>query len=178
MKMIYLVGQPGAGKSTLMARLTAPYTRIPVEGAVPHDLLVNESDGMVVGAEIGRRRRDFSGTDALASSIIEAVIPWMNRVGSRLPLLYGEGARLGCRRFLIEAVSAGYPVILGHVEHPDAEKWRQERNTELGRAQNEAWVKGRRTAARNLASNPPPGVRVLRGHPDRLYDDIGDALRE
>lgn len=171
--MIYLVGQPGSGKSTLMLRLTAEFQRVPVEAPVPHDMLICPIRGTVVGAEIGRRRETFSGTDALSSSIIEKADPWVRTLP--YPLMLGEGARLGNARFL-NAASEVYEVILALVDHDDAETWRAARSAELGKAQNESWVRGRRSSSRNLATNLV-GARVLKGHPNELYPQLA-ALME
>lgn len=169
-RLLYLVGAPGSGKSTLMRRLTADFDRLPTELPVPHDQLITGITGSVDHAEIGRQRGDFSGTDALASSIIDKAVPW---VGARpYPVLLGEGARLGNRRFLEAAIDAGYDVVLGVLDHPDAEAWREVRSKQLGKFQNEGWVKGRLTASRNLGNNPPDNVTVLRGHPDDLIDEL------
>jgi P-loop Nucleotide Kinase3 len=170
-RMIYLVGQPGSGKSTLMRRLTSGYDRLPVDIPVPHDQLIESVTGAVTHAEIGRQRGDFSGTDALASSIITRAEPWI--LSRPYPVVLAEGARLGNLRFLEAAVNGGYDVVLGVLDHADAEAWREIRSKQLGKFQNAGWVKGRLTASRNLADNPPDGVTVLRGHPDELYPELG-----
>lgn len=169
-RLIYLVGQPGSGKTSLMRRLTAGYERLPVDGPVPHDQLFEGVTGAVTHAEIGRQRGDFSGTDALASAIIDRAVPW---IGAKpYPILLGEGARLGNKRFLGAAVDAGYVVVLAVLDHPQAEEWREIRSKQLGKFQNAGWVKGRLTASRNLAEDPPDGVAVVRGHPDELYQGL------
>jgi hypothetical protein len=170
-RMIYMVGQPGSGKSTLMRRLTAGYDRLATDIPVPHDQLIEGVTGAVLHAEIGRQRGDFSGTDALASSIITRAEPWI--LSRPYPVVLGEGARLGNHRFLT-AAAEGYDVVLVVLDHPDAEAWREIRSKQLGKFQNAGWVKGRLTASRNLADNPPDGVTVLRGHPDELYTSLAD----
>lgn len=174
--LIYLVGAPGCGKSTLMSRLTAPYHRLPISSPVPHDALVDPQTGEVERAEIGRRRDAFSGTDALASTIIERAVPWVYARPYRQ--LLGEGARLGNYRFLAAAHDAGYSVTLALLDHPDAEAWRWLRSQALGKTQNPSWVMGRLTASRNLADNPPHGVTVLRGHPDDLQPRLYELIHE
>lgn len=171
--MIYLVGQPGSGKSTLMRRLTYGFNRLPCDIPVPHDQLIESITGAVTHAEIGRQRGDFSGTDALASSIITRAVPWI--LSRPYQVVLGEGARLGNHRFLT-AATEGYDVVLAVLDHADAEGWREIRSKQLGKFQNAGWVKGRLTASRNLADNPPDGVEVVRGHPDDLYPILGGFI--
>ncbi|URC18108.1 adenylate kinase [Mycobacterium phage Zenteno07] len=177
-RLIYLIGAPGSGKSTLMARLTSHLEREPQTGGpVAHDLL-RFMDGVVAGAEIGRRRELFGGTDALPASIIEKAIPWIET--RPYELLLAEGARLANKRFLEAAVAAGYEVHLAHLDHPDVEVWRAKRSDEIGKVQDAAWVKGRTTASAKLAEHfvrhPELGVRVYNGHPDRLIEELESQL--
>lgn len=87
-------------------------------------------------------------------------------------MVLAEGARLANRRFLTAAVESGYQVLLVLLDHADAERWREARSVEIGKHQNASWVKGRRSASMNLAADPPEGVKVLRGHPSSVQDDI------
>lgn len=180
-RMIYLVGQPGAGKSTLMAKLTEPYQRLTVEQPVGHDVLIDPVTGETVGAEIGKRRELFSGTDALASAIIDKAVPWVNSYP--YPLILGEGARLGNRRFMLGALNAGYHLTLVLVDHDQAEEWRLARNKKLKRAQNESWVKGRRSASINLFEqmrelSATQSVRCWVGHPDGLLTGLQEIIAD
>jgi hypothetical protein len=173
--LVYLIGAPGSGKSTLMAKLTKGIVRLPYsppETLVAHDRLVDPKTGVVIGAEIGKRRDLFSGTDALPSSVIEKAIPWIN--GLPYALLLAEGARLANIRFMRAAMNADYLVTLALLDHPDAEAWRKVRARAVGREQSPSWVKGRLSASRNLADqlNGVSGFTVLRGHPDELEAEL------
>lgn len=168
-QLIYLIGAPGAGKSTLMGMLTCGWERRTAPAPGPQrDWLINRDTCDVDAVEIGRRRAEFSGTDALGSAIINVAQPWLE-TQTETDLVLAEGARLGNRRFLSAAVAAGYETILVHLDHPDVDEWRASRARALGREQNPSWVAGRATACRNLSADPPDGVIVLRGHPDALF---------
>lgn len=176
-QLIYLVGAPGAGKSTLMWELTSRWTRTPAPEGLTRDYLLDPQTSALEAVELGKRRPHFSGTDALGQSVIATAIHWMINQ-AEVDLVFAEGARLGNRRFLSACAAAGYLVILGHLEHPQIADWRLARERELGRTQNLSWVQGRTTAARNLANDPGPGVTVLTGHPDMLKREIEGLLRD
>jgi MoxR-like ATPase len=81
-RLVYLSGEPGAGKSTLMRELTRRYERIPllaVHGAPARDALVDVDAPPPLSygepqrwaaVELGKRRAAFSGTDALPQAVI------------------------------------------------------------------------------------------------------------
>lgn len=171
-RLVYLSGEPGVGKSTLMREVTAPWARVylPKEpGAAPaRDLLgnVTEQPGGIVAVELGRVRDSFSGTDALPSNCIDDACVYLasGQAAREAPLLLAEGARLANRRFLTAALDAGWRVQLLHLDGEDlAAERRSSRARWLRKPeQNPAWVKGRRTSARRLAAEAASwGAEVL-----------------
>jgi thymidylate kinase len=110
--LVYFVGIPGAGKSTLMAELTSVCQRERVESSrLPHDVL--SFGGHVVGAELGAAG---VGTDALADRrpVIERATEWI--ASCPYPLVLAEGDRLASRSWFTAAEDAGYRVRVFYLE--------------------------------------------------------------
>jgi hypothetical protein len=157
-RLVYLSGEPGAGKSTLMAELTGHWQRVPRGPLAAHDLsrdyLTDRESGGICAVEIGKRRDSFSGTDALPQAVITVAEAYLRDgvAAAETSLLLAEGARLANERFLTAAVVSGWAVTLVHLDpRGAAEDRRAKRAAELGKPpQNPSWVKGRITAARNL----------------------------
>jgi ribose 1,5-bisphosphokinase PhnN len=145
--LVYIVGVPGAGKSTLMAALTAEAGRHPQTKPFAHTVLLGRQ-GAPVGAELGRRRETFSGTDALAMNVQPKATQWLAE--RPYPLILGEGMRLGTIGFLEAAAGAGYAVKLVHLEVP--EETAAQRRAQRGSNQDEKWLKAARTRVGNLVA--------------------------
>lgn len=172
-ELLYLIGAPGAGKSTLMAELTGGCDRVPVALPLRHELLA--VDGRLVGAEIGGRRHAFSGTDVLPMNVNPAACRWVGCVD--VPLLLAEGDRLANRRFLLAADDAGYRVTIAHLD-PDAEEL-QRRHAERGAAQDERWRRGRATKVRRLSAYAAEHHRLLTlggGSPAALACELRELM--
>lgn len=151
--LVYFVGPPGVGKSTLMAGLTAPLERHPRSKPFAHDLLLapgtTAAPGVLpapVAVELGRRREDFSGTDALSMSVQPLAVDWI--VGRPYPLILGEGARLATVGFLGAAAVSGYDVHLVHLEASAAVL--DIRRVGRGSNQSPQWMRGAETRARRI----------------------------
>lgn len=105
-RMLYVVGAPGTGKSSVMDQvvLQLGLDWLPDE-RVWRELWVNplaDVAGNQVAVSLGKRRPEFPGTDALSMSASPQVIKWM-AAGGLPEMILGEGARLGSPRFLIQA---------------------------------------------------------------------------
>jgi hypothetical protein len=153
-RLLYLCGPPAAGKSSLMAALTAGCYRLPRaepgKPEIPYELLIDPISGGPAGLELGRRRESFSGTDAMAMNVAPAVCRWL-ATSLPGPLILAEGDRLGYPGFLDAASGAGYAVTLVHVTADPADL---EGRRRVHRArQNETWARGRATKAANLAAH-------------------------
>lgn len=148
-ELVYLIGAPGVGKSTLMDALTRQATLV-ASIQKPFRHIEWGDRGDFLAAELGGRRRLFSGTDMLAFNAQPRVIEWMSDGrGQRYQLVLGEGDRLGNVRFLDACRRAGWLVHLVDLYLPDRDL--DLRHAARGMKQNDAWRRGRATKARNVA---------------------------
>lgn len=152
-KILFVVGEPGVGKSTLVTEAFAPFERAAVDhraaGGPMRELLWRGAD--LIGCELGRRIGTpapvFPGTDAMSQTAIVGVDAWLCDGADRLGLIVLEGTRLANKRFVNAAVAGGHQLQLFYLYGPpEASQRRRERGTE----QDPRWVKGRQTAARNF----------------------------
>jgi energy-coupling factor transporter ATP-binding protein EcfA2 len=166
--MLYIVGEPGVGKSTLMRALTDGHTQHQQLSPVPH-IIYGDGDA----TEIGVSRGAFSGTDGLAMSIQPRIEEWLMQRPYRQ--LLAEGDRLANAKFFRAVRDAGYELRLVHLAGSEvAATRRASRASEMHFApQDPAWVKGRQTKVQRLseafnalvldAAEPPDGwLQVLR----------------
>lgn len=177
LRLLYLIGEPGVGKTTAMGALTAPMKNLGVlDMPPPARTVYGNQAGEVVAVELGRRRRNgFSGTDALAMNIIAVAERYLTsgRAAAETSLLLAEGARLANARFLSTAVAAGWEVHLALMADTAlAARRRSDRRS----TQNEAWVRGRATAAARLFAEPPAGVLTHHVSVAGTPDDVAARL--
>jgi ribose 1,5-bisphosphokinase PhnN len=148
MDLVYLAGPPAAGKSTLMAALTAGLHKSPRVQPLLHQVLVNRHTGLQVAVELGKQRDQFPGTDTLAMNVAPVAKRWVREDFPAATVL-GEGDRLAFPAFLQAALDGGYRVTLVYVTaHPSV---LDARCGMRGSAQNASWRKGRATKASRLA---------------------------
>lgn len=161
-KSIYIIGGPGAGKSTLMAHLlegwdVGPYTRWQRE--VFGHLLEHPEKGW--GAYLGHLRPEYPGTDALSLSVAPQALSWLES----LPLLgldwvFGEGARLSHLGFL-EALNGYTDLTVVYLEI-DPEEAARRREARGGKLLSDQYCKMATSKARNVvAACRSAGIRVV-----------------
>ena len=138
--MLYLVGEPGAGKTTILREALAGCEPDAFDRPVPHR---RYPGGLVY---IGRERGTFSGTDALHMAIQPDVVKWLRVLDA--PAVVAEGDRLGNGRFIRAARDEGWAVTLAMITAPD--EVIIARRAERGSNQNPTWLAGRRTKVDSL----------------------------
>lgn len=155
--MLYLIGRPGSGKSTLCSNLTDGLEPLSVESKpFAHTVW----PGGVV--ELGLHRGSFSGTDALSMSVQPKVVAWLAEEAPAMIL--GEGDRLANSKFFNAVREAGYTLCIGRliVSASVADERCRRRAENLGsEPQNAGWLAGRVTKAARLADEWDPLVLEL-----------------
>ncbi len=163
----YLIGEPGTGKSTLAAHLTRALQHADRDKPFAHRLYLQSGVH-----ELGKRRPDFPGTDALSMSVQPTVLEWMER--ARPFWVFAEGDRLGNGSFFAAASELGYQVrIWALVGEEAAALHRRLRGSE----QDDQWIAGRRKKVYNiLESGAHPVYRLdAGGRPDHLEAQMLNA---
>lgn len=148
--LVYIIGEPGAGKSTALELVTHRLTGAVIRQPFAHtEWWVPE--GRVI--ELGYRRPAFSGTDTLSMSVQPRVVEWLRSTVN--DMVIAEGDRLANGKFFQAVVDAGWnlAVILFAVSPDVADTRRRSRAAALGvDEQGEVWLRGRRTKVARLAA--------------------------
>jgi hypothetical protein len=149
MQLTYVIGEPGVGKTTLLAAATEGLEWY--VGYKPFAHVIYDNPGV---AELGPRKANaFSGTDGLSMSAHPKVVDWLTM--APFSLILGEGDRLSSGKFFTAVKEKGYNLTVVHlVASPmTMENRRIERaagaNLPL---QNSTWLRGRQTKVANLAA--------------------------
>jgi hypothetical protein len=180
MTVLYLVGAPASGKTTV---LRAVMHRLGV-GVSPHATRLHRSlighrltrDGLLLGVV----RPGRSGTDGLSMGVMPDALAWAAGHGpDRYKLIIGEGARLGTPRFLT-ALTSTHHVIVGHLTVSDTVQ--AARMAHRHSTQNPSWAAGAATAAAHTADALTETAAVIRldtnqATPRELADELVVVLR-
>lgn len=178
MRVVYLIGAPGAGKTTLTSTLRERFTvHAEVPKPVKHTQITDRGTDRLVYVELGWWRPPFGGTDSLAMNINPVAVEWIRTKPA--PVVLGEGDRLANRRFLEAAADAGDLTVAWLDVPADLAYERRARRAAahgLG-MQTGSWVAGRVTKTDNLVAELPvtriDGTAPAREQADQLADLLG-----
>jgi hypothetical protein len=179
LRVVYLVGEPGVGKSHAMTELTLPYERVHGVGYLRRprrELLLRDGQVRAVelGARGGKHPPGHPGTDAMSMTAIVEVDAWLDspQAARDANLILGEGARLGVRRLVDVCGRTGAELVVVHAVGEEQARHRREAR---GTRQKESWIAGARTRAARFADYArDSGATVVPAGPD----DLTGALRE
>ena len=143
MKLVYLIGVPGTGKSTIMKEFMKRVYDGEWKTERPVDLLDSHVSGNVRVLGKYEEGEVFSGTDRLSMAVAPKAVEFAQ---SNPPeLVVGEGDRLNNAAFF-EAAGDGLTII--HLTVSDEE--RERRYKERGSEQSEKFIQTTRTKCANI----------------------------
>lgn len=171
MDAFILIGEPGAGKSTLAEFLTADLAVQTVDHPFAHRVY---ACGVT---ELGKRREGgFGGTDALSLSVQPKVVEWLTEARPRL--LFFEGDRLSNDSFFTALRDLGYTLRIYQLWGKTVAA---EQRAARGSSQDPTWLKGRQSKVAALRSKWGavilPAGAPLAELEARLQDPVAEALR-
>lgn len=149
-QLVYIFGEPGAGKSTLVRDAIGPLLKAGLKQPKPFQHTVFPFNGGLaayLGADDGKTL--FPGTDRLSMGVQPLAIKFLEECGMRT--IIAEGDRLGTISFFKAVTEAGWTITAVHVVSRMAEQARAERAKTAGQAQNKTWLKGRISKVNALA---------------------------
>lgn len=146
MRLTYLIGEPGVGKTTLLNAFTEGLSGM----TVPRPFARRLYDCGVV--QLGEERAVFGGTDTLSMSVQPKVLGWAEM--PEYPDVIAEGDRLANGKFFQGMRDLGYNLCIVHCIAPSeviAERRLMRAAQHEVKPQDPIWLKGRETKVHKLA---------------------------
>jgi len=152
-KIVYLLGVAGSGKTTLINAITAQWQfRQLINRPIAHQHWIAPTLGRCV--TLGKQHPVFGGTDTLSFAAIEQVDNLLTALGKHnVALVLGEGDRFANQRFIDTARSHGTTLVFYLTAHDDliAERRRDRARQHGLKEQNATWINGRLSKHKRLA---------------------------
>jgi hypothetical protein len=146
-RLTYLIGEPGVGKTTLLNAITEGLPGMAVRRPFARTIY----DCGVV--QLGESHPVFGGTDKLSMSVQPKVVEWAAMPD--YPDIVGEGDRLANAKFFQAMKDLGYDLCIVLCFAPSevaAERRLMRAAQHTTKPQDAVWLQGRQTKIRNLAS--------------------------
>jgi hypothetical protein len=146
---LYLIGQPGSGKTSVLQGALRGLAAYRVSKPLAHTVYTPTwGSEHVLGVELGFARPPHGGTDVLAMGAQPLAEAFVHRLAAG-PVLLGEGDRLANAKFFAAVMSAGFVLTVAWLDTPD--EVAASRRDGRGSSQSPSWIKGRQTKVRRLA---------------------------
>ena len=176
MDTIYLIGQPGSGKTTITKEFQKDWAKINLYDK-PFKYQEYEAPKLGKMYSLGWDREHFSGTDTLGNTVITQMPQFYKDANEEGADIYGEGDRLANATFF--ELARGYGMLYLfylNTDNATAQSRREARAAETGKTQNPSWAKGRATKHKNLAERY--GAIVLPGEmtPSQITQVMADYI--
>lgn len=165
MKLLYLIGVPGSGKSTLTRELTRGITAVQHQKPVAH--IRYPACGVI---QLGALRESFSGTDAMAMNVQRMVQAFLDTRPAEY--VYAEGDRLANGKFFQWCVDNGIELTVAYLDVPDTVV--EFRRSKRGSHQSATWLKGRTTKVAKLRNEWAKVSIHGATHPEDAAEELAD----
>jgi len=140
-QMLYIIGAPGSGKTTSLAKALEGCKSTKFDQPFAHLLYGWKC------SQLGAPREMFGGTDVLPMNVQPIAEDWLKNTPCRF--VVAEGDRLGNGKFFQYVLDQGWDITVAFLDTPEVVC--KERRAARGSNQDENWLKGRRTKVANLA---------------------------
>lgn len=168
---IYIIGAPGAGKTTLTNTLTENWNTLEAPLQPVKHINYQTLTGLKV-TQLGHAKPPFGGTDTLSYTAINLIEPWLPTLEA--DYLYAEGDRLANTRFF-DYLKQHTTLHLFYLRAPQITLIN--RRTDRAEAnnlpmQNPSWANGRATKHQRLAHNYNAITLDATQEPSRLAQTV------
>jgi hypothetical protein len=161
MKIVYYIGQPGTGKTTLMRSILSEYSKVEEPEFVKEGLVTYHRFNTQKVIILGKYDEGtFAGTDTWSKGVGPKFREWLiaNRENYSDWTVLGEGERLSNAPNMDAMFDEeSMKLVCLEVSEEELERRRAARNN----TQDPKWMKGMRTRIANLCSKYPHSIEVL-----------------
>lgn len=168
-RMIYVIGYPGSGKTTVMSKAVEGWSFSLEDHPFKHTVYENDV------IQLGYARDVYGGTDGLSFNVQPKVAEWL--VACDSPVVLAEGDRLANGKFFDTVQKTGWDLQVIHLKVPELLAYR--RAWERGSEFDGKWMRGRVTKVDNLVAYWKESIITLDGNKtvEELAKYVKDEIR-